>query len=137
MYIIKMRPAKALKLLQPVLSKPTFTAAEARALGVVPAVLKHYTKTGRLERVRHGIYRSPDAPQSSSPQWADLVEAVNSIPNGTICGISALGVYGLTEQIARNHWIAVSHNTSAKVSGLVKIVRYRNWKLGRTTIDLD
>lgn len=132
-----MRPAKALDLIKALLTKPAFTSKEARALGVPPEVLSHYTKTGRLERIRHGVYRNPEAITSVSLQWEDLVEAVLSIPKGTICLTSALAIYGLTEEIPRQHWISVSHDTTVKAIRPVKIVRYRNPGLGRTEINLQ
>lgn len=129
-------PAK-LKQLAPLLKKPSFTSKEARKAGVHPALLSHYAKTGRLERLREGVYRSPESPVPTSMQRADLIEAVLSIPNGAICLTSALAIYGLTEEIPRHHWIAISHSTSIKAPRPIKIVRYRNTDLGRTETDLD
>ena len=131
-----MRPGKAMDLIKPMLTKPSFTAKEARGLGVHPALLNYYVKTGELEQVRRGVYRHPGAPESSEIQWADLVNSVLSIPGGAICLISALAVYDLTEEIPRHHWIAVSHDTSAKAQYPIKIVRYRNADLGKTQIEI-
>lgn len=132
-----MRASNSLKRLASLLKRPSFTAKEARAIGVHPALLSHYEKTGRLARLRRGVYRSPEAPTPTSMQWADLIEAALSIPNGTVCLTSALAIYGLTEEIPRNHWLAIPHNTSIKASRPIKIVRFRNIGLGRTEIELD
>lgn len=124
-------------LLKPMLGKTSFTAKEARACGVQPALLSYYVKAGILERVKYGVYRHVDAPEPSDMRWADLVQSVLSVPGGVVCLISALALYDLTEEIPRQHWIAVRHGTTAKARFPIKIVRYRNADLGRTEIDLD
>ncbi|MDY0040541.1 MAG: hypothetical protein RBS57_09540 [Desulforhabdus sp.] len=70
-------------------------------------------------------------------QWSDLVESALSIPNGVICLISALAIYGLTEEIPREHWIAVQRDSKMRVPRPIRIVRYRNATLGKTEINLD
>jgi predicted transcriptional regulator of viral defense system len=51
--------------------------------------------------------------------------------------VSALAIYDLTEEIPRQHWIAIGHGTSARGGRQIKIVRFRNLKLGKTEIDLE
>jgi hypothetical protein len=73
-------------------------------------------------------------------EWEDLVYTTLSISNGVITGVSALAIYGLTEEVARFHWIAVPNATSKGDRPNLKLVRVRNLELGRTTIkigDLD
>ncbi len=70
-------------------------------------------------------------------RWEDLIEAVNSLPGGVICLISALAVYEITEEIPRQDWIAVTHKTSIERGETFKIVRFRNMELGKTSIDLN
>ena len=132
-----MRSAKALSTLAPLLKKPYFTAKEAQDMGVSPAVLSYYVKTGHLKRIRRGAYRSIDYQNSLAFQWEDLIEAVYSIKDGVVCLISALAIYDLTEEIPRQHWIAISHKTSVKSSKELKIIRYRNMQLGKTQIKLE
>lgn len=105
-------------------------------MGVPPAVLCHYVKTGRLKRVRRGVYQRADYQNPVAFRWEDLVEAVYSA-RGVICLISALAVYDLTEEIPRQHWIAIHHKTSCKALPGVKIVRYRDMELGKTEIELE
>ena len=132
-----MRSAAALLILAPLLEKPYFTSKEARDIGVHPAILSHYVKTGRLKRVRRGVYQSVDYQNPSAFRWEDLIEAVYSVKGGVVCLISALAIYDLTEEIPRQHWIAIRHGTSIKTAREVKILRYRDIELGRTEVELE
>lgn len=132
-----MRSAAALLTLAPLLEKPYFTSKEARDIGVHPAVLNHYVKTGRLRRIRRGVYQSVDYQNPSAFRWEDLVGAVYSINGGVVCLISALAIYDLTEEIPRQHWIAIRHGTSVKAGPGLKVVRYRDMQLGRTEVELE
>ena len=132
-----MRSAAALLTLAPLLERPYFTSQEARDIGVHPAVLSHYVKTGRLKRIRRGVYQRVDYQNPSAFRWEDLVEAVYSVKEGIVCLISALAIYDLTEEIPRQHWIAIRHGTSVKTTRGLKIVRYRDMQLGRTEIELE
>jgi predicted transcriptional regulator of viral defense system len=132
-----MRPTAALTALESFLKRPFFTACEARSVGVHPATLHYYVKIGRLKRIRRGVYQKTNYQNSSLFLWEDLIEATCSIKGGSICLISALAIYGLTEEIPRQHWIAVRHGTSTKAHRGLKIVRLRNTELGKTEIDLE
>ncbi len=132
-----MRTAAALLTLAPLLEKPYFTSKEARDIGVHPAVLSHYVKTGRLKRIRRGVYQRIDYQNPSAFRWEDLVEAVYSVKGGVICLISALAIYDLTEEIPRQHWIAIRHGTSVKTNQKLKVVRYRDMHLGKTEVELE
>jgi len=132
-----MRVAIALLTLAPLLEKPYFTSKEAKDIGVHPAVLCHYVKTGRLKRVRRGVYQSVNYQNTSAIRWKDLVEAIYSVKGGVVCLISALAIYDLTEEIPRQHWIAIRHGTSVKTIKGIKIIRYRDMKLGRAEVELE
>lgn len=122
--------------IQTLLNQPSFTAEEAKMMGVSPAHLGYYIKKGKLRRLSRGVYQSITYVYSDENfPWEDLIEAVNSVPGGVICLVSALALYDITEEITRQYWIAVPHSTSIKRSGLFKIVRLRNMELGRTTIN--
>ncbi len=129
-----MRPAGALLLLLPLLGKPYFTAREAREVGVHPSILSYYVKVGRIKRVSRGVYQGKN---SSAFRFADLIEAAYTVKGGVVCLISALAVYELTEEIPRQHWIAIRHDTSTKAKRGVKILRYRNMSLGKTELILE
>lgn len=132
-----MRPPSALLKIAILLKKAYFTAKEARENGVSSALLCHYIKSGHLKRIKRGVYQSVNYSNPSNFRWEDLVEAVYSVKGGVVCQISALAVYGLTEEIPRQHWIAIPHGTSAKTGRNLKIVRYRNIELGKTEIKLE
>jgi predicted transcriptional regulator of viral defense system len=133
-----MRKPESLAALRTLLQKPSFSSREAKERGISSALLCHHVKTGRLLRLGRGIYQSND--YKSPPEsfhWEDLIEAVYSIPGGVICLTSALAIYAITEEIPRQHWIAVPHSTSIKRGSLVRVVRLRNMSLGKTEIDLE
>lgn len=123
--------------LGPLLKKPFFTSKQAKAIGISAAILGHYVKIGKLERLGRGVYRSTGYQSSSIFRWEDLIQAVHSIHGGAVCLISALAIYELTEEIPRQHWIGIRHSTSAKSTKQVKVVRFQNFKLGKTEIELD
>jgi predicted transcriptional regulator of viral defense system len=132
-----MRPKASLILLTPLLNQPSFTAKEAKNLGVPTAVLSYYVKAGQLKRIRHGVYQAINYQNPEAFRWIDLIEAVHSISSGVICLISALAVYDLTEEIPRQHWIGIRHGTSARSSRQIKIVRFRDLDLGKIEIELE
>ncbi len=131
-----MRPRTCLNALTPLLESPTFTAREAKAVGVSSAGLCHYVKVGILTRVRRGVYQR--AGQGfSSMRWEDLALAVHAIPGSVVCLLSALAIYDLTEEIPRQHWVGIRHGASARGSKQLKIVRFRDLELGKTEIHVD
>lgn len=134
--ITLMRPRTVLRKLAPLLEAPSFTAKEAARVGIGPAALGRYVKTGDLERLSRGVYRSTNAPTIDNFRWEDLFAATRSVKGGVVCLTSALAIYDLTEAIPRQHWIAVDHSTRHRANTSVRVVRMRNIKLGRTEIDL-
>jgi predicted transcriptional regulator of viral defense system len=126
-----------LKKLHKLLQRPSFTSSEARALGVSASLLSYYAKKGAIERLGHGVYQGVGTQRHDVPfEWEDLVATVASIPNGKVCLISALALYELTEEIPRQHWIAVPHEQFAPKRPQTKIVRYRDMKLGGAQLKL-
>ena len=132
-----MKKQNGLDAIKFLLKKAFFTAAEARAFGVSPSLLDYYVKKGAIKRVRRGLYQSRKYRNLSLFQWEDLIETVCSIPNGTVCLISALAIYELTDEIPRQHWIGIPHQTSTQKRRGIKIVRFRNASLGKTEIELE
>lgn len=59
-----------------------------------------------------------------------------SIPEGVICLISALCYYELTDQVMREIWIAIPHESYAPKRPNTKIIRMRNISLGKTEISI-
>jgi predicted transcriptional regulator of viral defense system len=132
-----MRPKTCLIAISPLLKKPSFTAKEARALGVPSSVLSHYIKTGQLKRISRGLYQAADYNNPSPSRWDDLAEAAHSVPNGVVCLLSALAIYDLTEELPRQHWIGIRHGTMVKKNRQLKIIRFRNLELGKTELEIE
>lgn len=57
-------------------------------------------------------------------------------PNAVISLISALDFYSLTDQILREHWLAIPHSQKVPVRDRIRAVRMRNTTLGRTTVQI-
>ena len=62
---------------------------------------------------------------------------MQKIKGGVICLISAMALYELTEEIPRQHWIAIPNQTSVRTGNDIRIVRMRNMELGRTEIQIE
>lgn len=131
-----MRKRKLLDNLSPLLNKPFFSSSEAKKLGIDRFMLSHYVKTGLLERVSRGLYKASGYQNPDAFLWGDLIKTVYSIKNGVICLISALAIYDLTDEIPREHWIAVPHGRSVSKPD-VRVIHLRNMDLGITEIELE
>lgn len=116
--------------------RPVFYAAEAREAGIHPSRLSYYVKTNRIERIGHGVYRGVESFVDADFQWEDLIVIAKSIPQGVVCLISALLLYELTDEMPREHWIAVPHSTTAPKRENTRIVRMRDMKTGKTTFTI-
>jgi len=132
-----MKDKIALKKLEQLLAAPNFTSKEARDCGVSSANLNYYIRMGEIERISRGLYRGAKAPEMLNFQWEDLVSIVRGTQDGVVCLISALVLYELTEEIPRQHWIAIKNTTSRHFNPMVKVIRMRNHALGKTVIDID
>lgn len=133
--IISMNLKNAQKLKE-LFAKPIFSAAQAREAGIHPSRLSYYVKTNRIERIGHGVYRGVDSSLNVDFQWEDMIVIAKSIPQGVICLISALALYGLTDEIPREFWIAVPHSTTAPKRCNTRIVRMRDMSTGKTTFSI-
>lgn len=118
--------------LKDLFARPVFNAEEAREAGIHPSRLSYYVKTNRIERIGHGVYRGAESSIEADFQWEDLIIIAKSIPQGVVCLVSALVLYELTDQMPREHWIAVSHSTTAPKRDHTRIVRMRNMETGKT-----
>lgn len=119
--------------LKDLFERPVFYASEAREAGIHPSRLSYYVKTNRIERIGHGVYRGVESTVDADFQWEDLIIIAKSIPQGVVCLTSALALYELTDEMPREHWIAVSHSTTAPKRESTRIVRMRDMNTGKTT----
>lgn len=134
--LITMRP-KALSKLGAMLKKQSFTAKEARARGVHPSLLTYYAAHGYIEKLSRGVYRGLEPSRKEVPfEWEDLVAALQSIPRGVICLVSALSIYELTDEMPRQFWIAVPNATRAPRRPQTKIIRMRDVRTGVSRMKL-
>jgi predicted transcriptional regulator of viral defense system len=122
--------------IQPLLAQPLFRSAEARERGVSAALLSYYARKGLIEKLQRGVYRGKTTALDVDFKYEDLVLAAQSIPDGIVCLVSALDLYGLTDEIPREHHIALDHDRKPPRRDGVRIVRMRNTSIGRTMIPI-
>lgn len=125
-----------MKQLEPFLNVPFFTAADAEKQNVPRHALAYLVKRGTLERIYPGTFRFSEYEPEVEVQWENLALVAASIPDSVICLISALCYYDLTDQIMREIWIAVPHESYPPKRPNTRIVRMRNIELGRIEITL-
>ena len=131
-----MRPYKYLKQLEQFSTYPLFTAVEAEKQGIPRHALAYLVKKGTLERIYPGAYRFSQYEPKVEFQWENLALVATSIPEGVICLISALCYYDLTDQIMRETWIAVPHESYPPKRPNTRIIRMRNVTLGKIELVL-
>jgi len=128
-----MKKTKTIDQLEELKKYPFFTVSEAKKLGLSSRMISYYCKKGVIARLDRGIYQVKGAKESPDFEYEYLAQIARSIPNSTICLISALSIYDLTDEIMRENWIAIPHSTSAKKRPDTRIIRMRNTSLGRET----
>jgi len=131
-----MRHSKYAKQLEPFQHLPFFTAEQAADHDVPRHAIAYLVKKGTLERIYPGMYRFVEYDPEVDFQWENLGLIAASIPEGVICLISALCYYELTDQVMREVWIAIPHESYAPKRPNTKIIRMRNISLGKTEIVL-
>lgn len=131
-----MKQSKYLSVFQKLSKKAIFTAEEGRLAGIPSRMLSYLCSKGQIERVSRGIYKIKGVKFDQDFEWEDLALTTMSIPNGTICLISALCYYDLTDEIMREFWIAVPHSTTSPERENARIVRMRNSTLGQIKIKI-
>ena len=132
----KMKQKKSVIPIQKLLRKALVSSKDFRENRHPPGLLRYYEKKGILKRVGRGLYHNLKNPAHIDFKWEVLVFAVLSIPNGVITGISALDIYDLTDEIPREHWIAVPHGTSLSPRPIVRFIHTRNHDIGLSSIKL-
>lgn len=107
------------------------------AFGVNSSTLAYYVRTGDVIRLTRGVYRGIHSSSLEDFRWEDLILTMSKIKNGVICLTTALAIYGITEEIPRQHWIAINNKTRHRADSSTKIIRMRNIELGKTTIKIN
>lgn len=83
-------------------------AVDLDAIGAPRVVLTRLTAAGLLDRVGRGLYRSPNHPVS---EHEGLVVVAAKVPQTVFCLLTALQFHGLTTQLPRQVWIAMSRGS--------------------------
>lgn len=122
--------------LEPFREVPFFTAEQAADKDVPRYAIAYLVKKGTLERIYPGAYRFTEYEPEVDFQWENLGLVAASISEGVICLISALCYYELTDQVMREIWIAIPHESYSPKRPNTKIIRMRNISLGKTEIVL-
>jgi predicted transcriptional regulator of viral defense system len=97
---------------------------QALTRGIHPAALYSLVEAGQLTRLARGLYRLADAQEFSNP---DLAVVAAKAPDAVVCLISALSFHGITTQVPRAVYLAVSRGRYAGLrlrSPPVKIYRF-------------
>lgn len=87
---------------------PTFTAAQARAAGIVPSTLYRWRDAEEVVELSRGVFRSADAPV---PTYPDLLAVSARAPRAIVCVLSAAIVHELTDAVPYEVQIAVPAGT--------------------------
>lgn len=133
---MSMGAARRLSTIENLLKRPVVTAQAAKGSGVSTSLLHHYVKTGVLRRVGRGLYVSAEHAPKIDFEWEELVYSVLSIPGGVICYTTALILHGLSDEVARQYWIAIPHGTAVAKRPRARVVRMRNHDLGVTRMKI-
>jgi hypothetical protein len=97
---------------------------QALMRGIHPAALYSLVESGQLTRLARGLYRLADAQEFSNP---DLAVVASKAPDAVVCLISALSFHGITTQVPRAVYLAVSRGRYAGLrlrTPPVKIYRF-------------
>ena len=124
------------KKIESILSQPVFFAKDAKKLGVHPSALNYYVNKGLIVSIARGVYQSVTAKIDADFRYEDLIVTSKSIKNGIVCLISALEIYGLTEEIPKKFWIAIPHSTTCPKRENTIFKRMRDTETGKTSYSI-
>jgi predicted transcriptional regulator of viral defense system len=86
-------------------STPLVRAYELRKAGIDGKTISRAVRDGELIRISRGLYQRPDSEVETAQS---LAEAAKRVPKGVIAMVSALAFHGLTDQMSRKIWVAIS-----------------------------
>ena len=111
------------------------TTKQAKSCGISKRTLVSQKEKGKIERLYRGHYVQPDLLEKQQVPFGQetLVGLAVSVP-GVICLVSALSIYGLTEEVSRESWIAIPHRKRSPEISKAKVIRMRDLKTGLTNI---
>jgi predicted transcriptional regulator of viral defense system len=71
--------------------------------GITATTISRMERKGIINQLSRGLYQLPGAPLDANHS---LAEAAKLVPNGVVCGISALAFHELTDRIPAFVWMA-------------------------------
>ncbi|PBC21257.1 MULTISPECIES: AbiEi antitoxin N-terminal domain-containing protein [unclassified Mesorhizobium] len=106
-------------------TQPIMRAYELRKAGIAPETISRAVHNGQLIRISRGLYQRADSEVETEQA---LAEAAKRVPKGVIAMVSALAFHGLTDQMPRKIWVAISARDWAPVPSYppIRIVELRD-----------
>ena len=106
-------------------SKPIARAYEFREAGIAAPTISRAVHDGELIRISRGLYQRADSEVETEQA---LAEAAKTVPKGIIAMVSALAFHGLTDQMPRRTWVAISARDWAPAPSYppIRIVEFRD-----------
>jgi predicted transcriptional regulator of viral defense system len=119
------KPTQRQRLLAALDSKPIARAYELREAGVAAQTISRAVQDGELIRLSRGLYQRAG---SEIDIAQTLAEASKIVPRGVIAMVSALAYHGLTDQMPRKIWVAISAKDWAPTPSYppLRIVEFRD-----------
>jgi predicted transcriptional regulator of viral defense system len=99
------QPSQPERLRQILAERTIVRASELRREGIDGKTISRAVNEGFVERIGRGLYQQPGSRIDASHA---LAETAKKIPKGVIAMTSALAFHGLTDQMPRKVWIAIS-----------------------------
>jgi predicted transcriptional regulator of viral defense system len=115
-----------------------FRPGQMEAAGLTRHQLRALVRSGNVERLGRGLYRTAD---SEPTEHFSLAMACARVPRSVVCLVSALRVHGIGTQAPAEVWIAIPHK--ARVPRLpelrLRVVRFSGpaWTVGVKEVDFE
>ena len=119
------KPTQRQKLLAKMHELPIARAYELRASGIDAKTISRAVQEGEIVQLARGLYQLAE---SETDIAQSLAEATKIVPKGVIAMVSALAFHGLTDQMPRKVWIAISPKDWAPASAYppLRVVEFRD-----------
>ena len=99
------------------------TTRQALDAGVHPVQLYALVQSGRVERLKRGLFRWAGAPFDEK---YSLIVAHREVPDGVVCLLSALQFHDLTTQAPFEVWVTVKRGTAVPDNPAVPLRVFRS-----------
>jgi predicted transcriptional regulator of viral defense system len=96
---------------------------QALDAGVHPVQLYALAQSGKVEKLKRGLFRWAGAPFDEK---YSLIVAHREVPDGVVCLLSALQFHGLTTQAPFEIWVTVKRGTAVPDSPAVPLRVFRS-----------